>query len=112
MRYNDYLKSKDWREKKTSKHNRKGGLKKRCAICGSREKLDVHHLSYKKELQAVEQKDLRIFCRRCHYLAHKLFKEGKIVFKNDNHHSRFALTKNAIKRELGLKQENLFYPSD
>lgn len=108
MKYTDYLKSKDWKDKREAKLNRKLGSKKRCAICSGKENLQVHHLSYRNDLSKVEQKDLRILCDRCHYMTHKLFKEGKIIFKSKNHHSRFVITKTAVKKALGLNNENLF----
>lgn len=103
MNYSDYLKSCDWKEKRTLKRNNK----KNCAICGSKENLHTHHLNY-KNLIDVEQSDLRVLCENCHFLTHKLFKEGKIKFKNNNHNSRFALIKNAVKKHLGISKVNMF----
>lgn len=108
MEYSRYLQSEDWKNKRLQKHERKGGAKSRCSICADSKLLDVHHLSYKTDLSEVEQKDLRVLCRRCHTLTHKLFKEGKIKFKSLNHHSRFASIKFAVKKELGISNQNLF----
>jgi len=104
----NYLKSVDWKNKREAKLNRKLGTKKRCAICASGEHLNIHHLSYLPDLTKVEQKDLRVLCRRCHSLTHELFKNGKLKFKSKNHHSRFVLTKTAVKKELGILTENMF----
>lgn len=103
MNYQDYLKSEDWKNKR----NKKRSKKLRCSICASTEKIDVHHLNY-KNLYDVEQTDLRKLCRRCHYLTHELHKRGKIVFRNKNHHSRFAIIKSAVKKELGISGKNMF----
>jgi hypothetical protein len=54
--------------------------------------------------------DLRVLCKRCHFLAHDLHRAGKFKFKNTNHHSRFAILKSAVKKELGLNNNNMFYP--
>lgn len=108
MNYQSYLKSKDWQGKRVRKLNRKLGTKRRCAICGSKESLHVHHLSYADNLSKTKQKDLRVLCSRCHLLTHRLFKQGKIKFRSNNHHSRFAITKTAVKKSLGLTKDNLF----
>ena len=102
--YKQYLKSEDWKTKKTEKYSK---TKKRCGICGSKEDVDLHHLNYKNLLD-VESSDLRALCRRCHFLAHDLIKNGKIVFKSDNHHSRFAIIKYQVKKELGIENLNMF----
>lgn len=103
MKYTDYLKSNDWKEKRRQKLLKR----KRCAICASTENLDIHHLNY-KNLFDVEQTDLRKLCRRCHFLAHDLHKAGKIIFTSTNHHSRFTKIKAAVKRELGISHKNCF----
>lgn len=102
-KYQEYLRGPDWKDKRTSKRTKK----KNCAICASKENLDVHHLNY-KNLVDVEQNDLRVLCRRCHFLTHKLFNEGKIMFRGTNHNSRFAILKHAVKKELGFSMKNLF----
>ena len=101
MDYNKYLESNDWRKLRNLKTNTF------CAICASSGQLDTHHLNY-KNLSDVDTSDLRRLCRRCHFLTHKLFREGKIVFRSTNHHSRFAIIKSAAKKELGLSTINLF----
>lgn len=96
--YGRYLKSPEWRRVRSAKLARKGGSKKRCAICG---RLEVHHLVYRKRLSDVEPSDLRVFCRNCHELAHKLQRMGLLVYRTESHRSRFALTKHAIQRWFG-----------
>lgn len=103
QRYAAYLASDDWRTKRNRKR-----VGRRCAICGSSSQLDVHHLRYAADLTTIEQKDLRVLCRRCHEIAHELLLSGALVFHNSNHHSRFALTKTAVKKVLGLTGKNLF----
>ena len=101
--YQGYLKSEDWLTKKYLKKLRTN----RCAICNATENLDIHHLNY-RNLVDVQLSDLRVLCRRCHFLAHDLHRAGKIRFKSDNHNSRFALIKNAVKKELGITKSNMF----
>ena len=104
--YREYLMSEEWRilrAKKLKKNN-----KYRCAICKSSEDLNIHHLFYRRNLSDTKLTDLRILCRRCHKLIHKLEKNGKIKYKNKNHHSRFGIIKGAVKKELGIPKVNLF----
>lgn len=105
MQYREYLKSKDWKDKR----NNKRAKVSRCGICASEDVLDVHHLNY-KNLFDVELSDLRVLCHRCHFLAHDLHKQGKFTFRNKSHHSRWELLKNAVKKELGISGKNMFYP--
>jgi 5-methylcytosine-specific restriction endonuclease McrA len=103
MEYGEYLRSEDWLTKRYLKKLKA----KQCGICGSRKNLDVHHLNY-RNLYDVELSDLRVLCRRCHFLAHDLHRAGKIRFTSTNHHSRFALIKTAVKKELGITGQNMF----
>lgn len=106
VQYQSYLASDDWKQKKKQKFNSVS----RCAVCASMDNLHVHHLNY-GNLYDCKQSDLRILCKRCHFLAHDLFKSGKFKFKNNNHNSRFALLKNAVKKELGIYSVNMFNES-
>ena len=100
--YKKYLKSEDWTAKRQLKNKRR----KHCGICGAK-KVEIHHLNY-KNLYDVEQKDLRRLCHRCHFLVHKLLKERKIIFRNNNHLSQWAILKAAVKKELGVSNVNMF----
>lgn len=96
--YGKYLKSEHWEEIKRSK-TAKG--KKRCSICATETQIDLHHLNYKKIFD-VQLEDLRWLCRRCHFTAHELINNGTLIFYSENHHSKFALTKIAVKKKLGM----------
>lgn len=101
-RYREYLRSDDWQQKRRQKLNRRGGKCKRCAICGSTSRLDIHHLSYQKDLTKVPQSDLRILCRECHECAHRLMANGVLAFRDGNHHHRFTLTKIRVMQSRGI----------
>ena len=103
MKYKDYLNTTDWKNKRKAKRKKKN----RCGICGSQDLIDTHHLNY-KNLFDVELSDLRLMCRRCHFLAHDLHRAGKIIFKSTNHHSRWVIIKGQVKKELGCSGVNLF----
>jgi hypothetical protein len=107
MEYKEYLKTNHWietRKEKTSK-------KRRCAVCGEIDNIDVHHLTY-ENIGNEKGDDLRKLCRRCHDLAHKLIptlkrKDGVSYYDLTNN-GRFILLIGAIKKELGLTNKNLF----
>lgn len=104
-KYKNYLKSSDWAKKRATKVAKKS----RCAICAGTDRLQVHHLAY-RNLTDVAQSDLRVLCDRCHELAHRLVREGRVTLKGRvvtekelrqrNHHSHFIIIKNAVKKEL------------
>lgn len=103
MQYQEYLQSDRWkklRAKKFKKH-------RACSICGSKESLDVHHLSY-KNLYDVLPSDLRVMCRKCHCLVHYLFKKGLIKFGSEKANKRFRAIKKGFARyfKLGKKKLN------
>jgi len=69
-KYREYLRSNDWKIKKSNKLKKT----KNCAICNKKNNLDIHHIFYKSWYD-VENSDLRILCRECHYKTHELIKE-------------------------------------
>lgn len=105
MDYNNYLKSDKWKRKRRNKIN--VSSQKCCAICLSRNNLQVHHLSYKPNLDDVPNWDLRILCDTCHKTTHELIDSGDIKFDNlrrkrENHNNRFRITLKAVRKKLGL----------
>jgi len=98
--YQKYLESDEWKKKRRGKFA--VSKNKCCAICLSVENLQVHHLSYKNNLDEVPNWDLRILCNTCHQATHDLINSGKIKFTKNTHNHRFSITKNAVKKHLGL----------
>jgi len=84
MDYKNYLNSEHWKNVRQNKHLCNNFLGKDCcSICGSREKLEIHHLTY-KNLGNENNKTLRIVCHRCHSILSnlpKLIGTGRIVKK-------------------------------
>ncbi len=78
--YQIYLQTDHWKQLRKKKIK----SKRRCFVCRSTQNLHVHHLEY-RHLYDVKSIDLKVMCRRCHFLAHDLVKERKIVFTKDNH---------------------------
>jgi hypothetical protein len=64
--YRSYLQSNSWRIKRRRILDLAGN---RCEKCGANEKLQVHHLTYKR-LGAELDTDLVALCPGCHYKAH------------------------------------------
>jgi len=65
--YKDYLKSKKWRELRETILQRDNYT---CTRCGSKNNLQVHHLTYKR-LKHEKPEDLITLCKQCHYKEHK-----------------------------------------
>ena len=67
--YSEELKDKRWTKKKIEVWQRYGY---QCAICGSKENIDVHHLSYEKGKKAWEYptENFIPLCRECHKKVH------------------------------------------
>lgn len=65
--YNQYLKSPEWKQKREQVLSRDNY---QCINCGSKEDLNVHHLTYKhfKHELLIE---LITLCKRCHAIIHK-----------------------------------------
>lgn len=66
--YADYLRSPQWRKKRAKALRAHGS---RCAICGTVERLEVHHLHYRTLFRESARDDLRILCRECHAVEHE-----------------------------------------
>lgn len=64
--YEAYLQSHKWSKK------REAALKEadyKCSICGGKDNLQVHHLSY-KEVEGEDVSQVRVLCRPCHEKVH------------------------------------------
>ena len=67
VNYYSYIRSGRWRRVRRERL-RIDGFK--CAICGARENLQVHHMSYERLGQTGEIFDLITLCRECHAMIH------------------------------------------
>ena len=100
-KYRAYLKSQDWSRKRVKKFQRSQW----CAICGSDERLQVHHLFYRPQLKEAQQSDLRILCDRCHKIGHELISAHKIkinLSQIKHHGVCFNILRNGVLRHLGV----------
>jgi 5-methylcytosine-specific restriction endonuclease McrA len=64
--YRRYLKTPEWQQRRAAIVERSRGF---CEDCGSRESLDVHHLTYKRR-GSERAGDLVALCRQCHKERH------------------------------------------
>jgi 5-methylcytosine-specific restriction endonuclease McrA len=69
---NVYLRSEHWKNLRKEKKK----LNPVCEVCGSKKKLDVHHINYRM-LYDVLLEDLQTLCRRCHNKRHKVLDRFK-----------------------------------
>ena len=70
MDYNDYLKSRHWRQIKERMYQ----LYKACQACGTTKDLNVHHNKGYGNIGREKLSELRLLCKRCHYRAHRKHK--------------------------------------
>lgn len=68
--YRDYLESPAWHRLRQAKFDESGRF---CVNCGSTEKLNVHHIRYRKR-ELTELSDLMVLCQDCHGNLHKAVK--------------------------------------
>lgn len=65
--YKVYLKTEHWKQTREAAIERAGG---RCAVCGNKTMLNVHHRNY-YSLGEEENDDLVVLCKKCHEKIHK-----------------------------------------
>jgi 5-methylcytosine-specific restriction endonuclease McrA len=65
--YEQYLKTSHWQSKRAMCLRR---FEEKCAICSSKEELNVHHRTY-ENLGCESESDLTLLCKSCHELFHK-----------------------------------------
>lgn len=101
--YKQYLKSQWWRDTKKYLTYVK---KKKCYICGFKQKLHVHHKSY-GSLGYEDGTELVYLCKRCHLKLHWL--DGKVYVPDTPMKSEFLERRmeRFKKREEFKKQEKL-----
>ncbi len=64
--YGEYLNSIDWKAKCTRVIQQRG---KRCEVCNSSYRIEVHHLTYARIFNE-RLEDLQVLCFQCHRKAH------------------------------------------
>lgn len=69
-KYRSFLSSFVWKQLRVDIINRDGP---KCCLCGSSEKLAVHHLLYRKFFKDcwTEPLNLVVVCQKCHCMIHK-----------------------------------------
>lgn len=64
--YHEYLKSPEWRALKNQVVKERGP---NCQLCGDKEQIHLHHMSYKR-LGKEDKRDLLLVCKSCHAYIH------------------------------------------
>lgn len=78
-----YLKSDHWQNLRLQKLAKEHGY---CGLCRTDEwGNDVHHIFYRKSLYETQLCDLRVLCRRCHQLVHKIMEAYPQACPEMNH---------------------------
>lgn len=67
IRYADYIRSAEWREKSEAAKRRAGY---ECAVCARRSRLQAHHRTYRR-LGHELPTDLVVLCHDCHRRQHE-----------------------------------------
>ena len=65
--YQEYIRSAEWKRRAKQAIEHYGG---KCAICGSKDRLEVHHKTYQR-LGRERMKDLEVLCSGCHGIEHE-----------------------------------------
>jgi uncharacterized protein YlaI len=103
--YREYLQSKEWRERSNECKLLAGN---QCKLCGSKESLQAHHLTY-KNVYNEPQEDLLCVCADCHHKIHpdmeqKNAKKGWCsMYKKDMKEALRSLKKHPTAFELWLE---------
>jgi len=75
--YQDYMRSEDWKERAEEFKDKAGN---KCSLCGSIEKIQVHHKHY-RSLGFEKEEDIIVVCDTCHKKFHNIMakeKKGKL----------------------------------
>lgn len=72
--YQEYLQSDHWLK---TREERKKIDNYCCALCGSSENINVHHLSYDRVGEEIVELDLITLCNRCHFMLHDAIDKAK-----------------------------------
>lgn len=96
MNYEKYIVSSEWRAKRKE---RLGIDNSRCAVCWSKEKLEVHHLTYENLGNEDVWNDLLTLCVKHHDIetdAHRRRKYSKKEYKVDSVKSNLMRTEEIL----------------
>lgn len=67
MEYEDYIRSPEWRARKRAFYSR---YPKRCAICGAERRIELHHITYRRLCEELDD-DLLPLCKTHHRELHE-----------------------------------------
>ena len=115
-KYKSYLLSDKWKIVKSKIFERDGN---RCVFCGSSNKLQVHHLSYKHIYDEINHlDDLLLVCSKCHKMIHNIPNDAcyislrvvqKMLLQTDVK-KRYELFNDNVVTDESIKNKNLDPP--
>lgn len=81
--YRSFLASDVWKNLKKRTRESKNTYWHKCIVCGSKEKLNLHHIKYKKAmLKDGDIKNIRPLCEKHHKETHDFAREKNIHLGN------------------------------
>ena len=69
MEYDAYLTGKHWQRLRNERLELDGHA---CCVCGAQERIEVHHLFYRHDLNDTHLNDLITLCHECHNAVHRV----------------------------------------
>jgi hypothetical protein len=78
--YQDFLLSPFWKGMKERLKQKE--FFQKCSCCGSKEGIELHHMTYKDMMDWTSNRNIIATCRDCHQKIHDLSREKNITFKN------------------------------
>ena len=102
--HSDYLQSAHWKETRKKRLEIDGY---KCAVCGSTESLNVHHLSYKRIGDEDVESDLVTLCHPCHAMLHRIKEQSKEEYESAKQSEKTGQYKEAKVKSLWKKISDL-----
>ena len=101
--YRKYLKSGKWKSIRKNLFKLRG---KKCELCGSRKKIHVHHLTYKRVGGNELPEDLQVLCEFHHNIAHGMSEKKQIRYiKREEKKRRKREKRKKLKYKIKRKKE-------
>ena len=99
-KYTDYLKSPEWKKIRNSVLERDNF---RCAVCGSTDGLNIHHITYENIFNEQENlSDLVTLCRKCHETIHSPHRRTVYQHDSSGRCTAIYLNANDASKKLGI----------
>lgn len=101
--YEEFLRGNEWR-KFAADVKKDSGYQ--CELCGSSERLEVHHIIYDHKTNLMNKQDVICLCKRCHVASHRMLAKYKETFKYPQ-----MIDKEELKEFLGSVFTDFYFNS-